>query len=64
MSYILVLLDDWEGLYHNGSLVLEGHSLPTLDLITILTGEKPGTRDFSHKDLDYLPDSLDELECQ
>lgn len=42
MKIIQVLGDDWEGIYTNGKLALEGHSIGTLELLEWLkeTGQK------------------------
>lgn len=34
--------DDWIGLYVDGELVLEGHSLSESTVIKVLTGTRPG----------------------
>ena len=60
----IVSCDDWVGLYLEGSLKLEGHSLPLRDVIELLVGEAPNRVEADADwiaDRGSLPDSLAEV---
>ena len=40
-SFVHVLGDDWEGLYVDGVLQLQGHSLPTSECILLAIAKPP-----------------------
>ena len=42
IDFVFVYGDDWEGLYANGRLVLEGHSIYFADVISYLLDDKVG----------------------
>jgi hypothetical protein len=53
MTLHKISLDDWEGYYHNGILLIDGHRVPTDKLLELLN-----IKVISH----YIPDNdLDEF---
>ena len=64
-TIILVDLNDWVGLYLDGKLQLQGHSLSVRDVIEVITGSRPKTIDVDYEAvvrMNYsLPTTLDEV---
>lgn len=54
---------DWVGLYVDGVLKLEGHSLEPWQLIELFTGRRPGSIsvDLMARDMTSLPHYLDQI---
>lgn len=48
--------DDWQGLYVNGCLIEEGHTIRITDLLEILKDRKLLTFDYHEIDQNYLED--------
>lgn len=60
MEIILVDMDDWVGLYADGELKLQGHSLSVRDVIEFLTGTRPTTLEPTYEEVERLNYSLPE----
>lgn len=58
---IVYLGDDWVGIYHNGLLLCEGHSISASELLRVMTGEYPPTRNVQDENLMSLPEKLEDL---
>lgn len=40
-SFVLAYADDWEGLYHEGKLLTQGHKIQRDEYAKLTKGEKP-----------------------
>ena len=62
INYVMSEDGDWEGLYVNGKLKCEGHSLPIWDIMNAL-GLKYEHKvvDFEEYDISSLPDDFKDL---
>lgn len=54
------LNDDWEGLYVDGDLKAQGHSLHTQDILDAL-GVSHEARSIEDENVTFLPDKLEDV---
>jgi hypothetical protein len=49
-KFIVVSLDDWEGLYYKGKLIEEGHKIRRLNLVSLMKKHQVWDVDFEYLD--------------
>jgi len=58
----LVTLDDWEGLYFNNELLMQGHRVSLILLLEDFFQERFSEEEIEDFDGDYLPARLEDLQ--